>query len=147
MIQREIEQLIQPSIESLGYILWGTEYKGQGQHSLLRIYIDREQGIGIHDCERVSRQVSALLDVSDPISGYYTLEVSSPGTPRPLFASWQYQAYIGHVVDIKLVRPEIKTRKFTGTILAADESTLSLSIEGETKAFLFSNIMKASLAV
>ncbi|HBI21864.1 MAG TPA: ribosome maturation factor RimP [Legionella sp.] len=147
MIQREIEQLIQPTLDSMGYELWGCEYLAQGKHSLLRIYIDTAVGIGMEDCEKVSRQISAILDVEDPISGNYSLEVSSPGIPRPLFHSRQYQRYMGLDVQIKLFKPVNTKRKFVGTIASADEQTLVLTIDNKQQDFLFSNIVKANLTV
>jgi len=147
MIQTEIEQLIQPTVESMGYDLWGCEYLAQGKHSLLRIYIDNAGGIGVEDCQRVSHQVSALLDVDDPIPGNYSLEVSSPGIPRPLFRSSQYQRYVGLEVQIKLFKPVSAKRKFVGTIESANEHTLVLMIDNKQQDFLFSNIVKANLTV
>ena len=147
MIQREIEQLIQPTLSDMGYELWGCEYLAQGKHSLLRIYIDTAAGIGMEDCEKVSRQISAILDVEDPISGNYSLEVSSPGIPRPLFHSRQYQRYMGLEVQIKLFKPVNAKRKFLGTIASADEQTLVLTIDNKQQDFLFSNIVKANLTV
>ena len=147
MIQREIEQLIKPTLESMGYELWGCEYLAQGKHSLLRVYIDKADGIGIEDCEKTSRQVSAILDVEDPISGNYSLEVSSPGIPRPLFHSSQYQRYVGMEAQIKLFKPVNAMRKFVGTIVSVDEQTLVLSIDNKQQDFLFSNIVKANLTV
>jgi ribosome maturation factor RimP len=147
MLQSDIEQLIQPTIESMGYVLWGCEYLAQGKHSLLRVYIDKADGIGVEDCEKVSRQVSALLDVDDPIPGNYSLEVSSPGIPRPLFRSSQYTRYLGLAVVIKLFKPVAGKRKFMGTIVSADESTLVLLVDEKQQDFLFSNIVKANLTV
>ncbi len=147
MIQNEIEQLLKPTIESMGYELWGCEYLAQGRHSLLRVYIDKESGIGIEDCEQVSRQVSALLDVEDPIPGNYSLEVSSPGIPRPMFHVWQYERHIGHGAHIKLYKPVTGMRKCTGTIVSVNESTLVLDMSGTKQDFLFSNIVKANLTV
>jgi ribosome maturation factor RimP len=145
MIQTEIEQLINPTIEGMGYDLWGCEYLAQGKHSVLRIYIDKKDGIGLEDCENVSRQVSAILDVEDPITGNYSLEVSSPGIPRPLFRSSQYQHYVGLDVQIKLFKPVLAKRKFIGNILSVDENILSLMIDNKPQIFLFSNIVKANL--
>ncbi len=147
MIQTEIEQLIEPTIQEMGYLLWGCEYLSQGRHSLLRIYIDKEDGIGIEDCEQVSRRVSALLDVEDPIPGNYSLEVSSPGIPRPLMRPWQYQCYLGQEVHIKLFKPIAGKRKYTGSIVSADDNVLVLKLEHEQQEFLFSNIVKANLTV
>ncbi len=136
-----------PTVEDMGYVLWGCEYISRGKHSVLRIYIDKEEGIGIEDCERVSRQVSALLDVEDPISGNYTLEVSSPGVPRPLFHGWQYQRFLGQQVQIKLMKPVEGRRKFSGVIASANEDKLVLSIDDEHREFNISNIVKANLTV
>jgi ribosome maturation factor RimP len=145
MIQSEIEQLIQPTVQSLGYELWGCEYLAQGKHSLLRIYIDKPDGIDVKDCEIVSHQVSAILDVDDPIPGNYSLEVSSPGIPRPLFHANQYERYIGLNAYIKLSRPVAGKRKYIGTIVSVNEQTLILNIEQVQQEFLFSNIVKANL--
>ncbi len=145
MIQNEIEDLIMPSIAAMGYELWGCEYLSQGKHSLLRIYIDKDDGIGVEDCERVSHQVSALLDVEDPIQGNYSLEVSSPGIPRPLFRHEQYLRYMGQNVQIKLYKPVSGKRKFVGSIVAVDENSVKLNMGHEQQDFLFSNIVKANL--
>ena len=145
MIQDDIELLLRPTVEDMGYELWGCEYLPQGKHSLVRVYIDKEDGIGIADCEQVSRQVSALLDVDDPIPGNYSLEVSSPGIPRPMFRSWQYERYIGKCVHIKLFKPVDASRKFVGNIVSSDEKTLVLDLKGTHHSFLFSNIVKATL--
>ncbi|HVT62106.1 MAG TPA: ribosome maturation factor RimP [Legionellaceae bacterium] len=146
MIQTKIELLIRPSIESMGYEFWGCEYRSQGRYSLLRIYIDHARGIGIEDCEKVSRQISALLDVEDPISGNYSLEVSSPGIPRPLFHKEQYQRYIGEEIEIKLSTPLNKRRTFTGRIVSANEHlVLDLGDELGQQSFSYTTIAKAFL--
>lgn len=147
MMQNELEQLLSPTIRDMGYELWGCEYLSQGKHSLLRIYIDKAEGIGIEDCQEVSKQVSALLDVEDPIPGNYSLEISSPGIPRPLFSSWQYQLYIGQPVQVKMFRSINGKRKLLGTIVSASESALVLNINNEHQEILFSNIVKANLTV
>lgn len=147
MIQHDIEQLIKPSIESLGYELWGLEYLAQGKHSLLRVYIDKASGITLDDCEQVSLQVSALLDVEDLISGQFNLEISSPGIPRPLFYSNQYQRYVNHTVHIKLLKPVNKQRKFSGKIVTVNDDAVTLEIDDKMQEFLFSNIVKANLTV
>ncbi|VVM28577.1 FIG000325: clustered with transcription termination protein NusA, partial [uncultured Gammaproteobacteria bacterium] len=84
-ITDKIEVLIRPVIEDMGYELVGVEYVASGKHSILRVYIDSDQGIGLNDCETVSRQLSSIFDVEDPIMTQYNLEVSSPGVERPLF--------------------------------------------------------------
>jgi ribosome maturation factor RimP len=147
MIKDELEHLLAPTINDMGYELWGCEYLPQGKHSLLRIYIDKTDGISIDDCQEVSHQISALLDVEDPIPGNYSLEVSSPGIPRPLFNSWQYQRYMGHEVQVKTFKPVSGKRKLIGTIVSVSESSLVLNINNEDQELLFSNIVKANLTV
>lgn len=147
MIQDDLEHILAPTINDMGYELWGCEYLSQGRHSLLRIYIDKADGIGIQDCEAVSHQVSALLDVEDPIPGNYSLEVSSPGIPRPLFKIWQYQRYVGHEVQVKTFKPVNGKRKLMGTIVSASENSIVLHINDEDQELLFSNIVKANLTV
>ncbi|STY28061.1 NusA-like protein [Legionella wadsworthii] len=147
MIQDDLEHILAPTINDMGYELWGCEYLSQGRHSLLRIYIDKADGIGIQDCEAVSHQVSALLDVEDPIPGNYSLEVSSPGIPRPLFKIWQYQRYVGHEVQVKTFKPINGKRKLMGTIVSASENSIVLHINDEDQELLFSNIVKANLTV
>ena len=91
---------------------------------MLRVYIDSENGVGVDDCAKVSRQVSGVLDVEDPISGEYTLEVSSPGMDRPLFKLSQYQDYIGHVVQLRLRMPFDGRRKFKGVLNGIEDEDI-----------------------
>ncbi len=140
-----IADLITPTVEALGLILWGIEHGKQGKYSLLRIYIDSEEGITIDDCERVSRQVSAILDVEDPITGEYTLEVSSPGVDRPLFTEQQFAAYLGEMVSVRTRGPIEGRRKFKGTIVEVSDGTVVLEIDGESYQLPHTEIEKASL--
>ncbi|MGQ3891522.1 ribosome maturation factor RimP [Legionella sp. CNM-4043-24] len=145
MIREDIQELFQPVVTELGYQLWGCEYLPQGKHSLLRVYIDKEGGVGIGDCEIVSREVSALLDVEDPISGNYSLEVSSPGLSRPLFFIEHYQQYIGHSVQLKLYKPINGSRKLVAVIESVSDEAIFLSVGNEEIEVQFSQIVKANL--
>lgn len=145
MMRNEIEAMLRPLVEDLGYELWGCEYLSQGKHSLLRIYIDKEHGISIADCEQVSKQISAFLDVEDPIPGNYSLEVSSPGIPRPLFNKEQYKQYLGQDVQVKLFKSVNGSRKLTGTISNISEDVLILKVGEEQLEVQFPNIVKANL--
>ena len=140
-----VTELIETTIQALGLDLWGVELLQQGKYSLLRIYIEREEGVTIEDCEKVSRQVSALLDVEDPISGEYTLEVSSPGMDRPLFSIGHYSKYVGSEVDLKLRRPIDGRRKFKGQIIKVSGDIVGLLVEGSEYNLEFSDIEKASI--
>jgi ribosome maturation factor RimP len=140
-----ITELIDTTIQALGLDLWGVELLQQGKYSLLRIYIEREEGVTIEDCEKVSRQVSALLDVEDPIAGEYTLEVSSPGMDRPLFSIEHYSKYVGSEVDLKLRRPIDGRRKFKGQIIKVSGDIVGLLVDGSEHDLEFSDIEKASI--
>jgi ribosome maturation factor RimP len=142
----QIAELIAPTVEALGLELWGIELQQQGKYSLLRVYIEnREDGVGIEDCEKVSRQVSALLDVEDPISGEYTLEVSSPGMDRPLFTAEQFGLYVGETVNIRLRTAMQGRRKFKGVIERVNEGVVDLLVDGESVAIQLTDLDKANI--
>ena len=143
----KIVALINPVIEDMGYELLGVEYVASGKHSILRLYIDSEQGIGVDDCEAVSRQVSAIMDVEDPIAGQYSLEVSSPGIERPLFTLAHYQRFLGHDISLRLFRPIEGRRKFTGSIGSISEvnKTIELVTELGPVIIVFNLIDKAHI--
>jgi len=140
-----IQVLIEPAVTALGYELVGAEYLSQGRHSLLRIYIDSDDGITLEDCERVSHQVSGILDVEDAIQGHYSLEVSSPGLDRPLFTLDHFKRFIGKQAKIKLAAPIDGRRKFNGVIRAVGESLVVLEMDAEEFELPFSAIEKANL--
>lgn len=137
--------MIGTTVQALGLELWGVELLQQGRYSLLRVYIEREEGVTIEDCEKVSRQVSALLDVEDPIAGEYTLEVSSPGVDRPLFSVEQYAKYVGSEVNLKLRRAVDGRRKFKGQIIKVSGDIVGLLVEGTEYDLGHSEIEKASI--
>jgi len=146
MISTELEKQIEAIVVDLGYSLWACEYLPQGKHSMLRIYIDSDNGIGIEDCEAVSKLVSAYLDVEDPIKGNYFLEVSSPGIPRPLMKLRHFKQFIGESAHIKLARPVENKRKYIGIIQAVNEQAeILIENEGTTIAIPLSFIVKANL--
>ncbi|KXU36138.1 ribosome maturation factor RimP [Ventosimonas gracilis] len=142
----KLHELLAPVVESLGYQCWGIEFLAQGRHSLLRVYIDHENGIAVEDCEAVSRQISAVLDVEDPISGEYNLEVSSPGMDRPLFNAAQFAAYVGSEVKIRLTAPLDGRRNLQGVIRAAnDEAVQVIGVEGQNWYLPLVSIDKANV--
>ena len=140
-----LNELIQPLVEDLGYEFIGIEYNPNPKHSVLRIYIDHENGVGIQDCETVSRETAALLDVKDPIKSHYNLEVSSPGLDRPLFTSAHFSEFTGSEVQINLFAPQDGRRKFSGPILSAGESSVSIEQDGSEVTLDYDNIAKAKL--
>jgi len=140
-----LNELLQPLVEDLGYEFVGIEYNSNPKHSVLRIYIDKENGVDIKDCETVSRETAALLDVKDPIRNKYDLEVSSPGLDRPLFTPAHYIEFAGYEAKISLFAPQDGRRKFTGPILGADENNVRIEQDGSEVTLDFNNIAKAKL--
>jgi len=141
----KLTQLLQPLVEDLGYEFVGLDYGNDPKNAVLVIYIDTENGIAVEDCEKVSREVAALLDVEDPISGHYNLEVSSPGLDRPLFTPEQYEKFAGEVAKITLFAPQDGRRKFKGTILGIEDGRVKLELDGSEVLLEMSNIAKARL--
>jgi ribosome maturation factor RimP len=135
--------LIEPVVDAMGFELWGVDYISQGKHSRLVIYIDHESGVSVDDCADVSRQVSAVLDVEDPIAGKYQLEVSSPGLDRPLFTLGQFERYTGHVVSLKLRVPFDGRRKFQGLLAGVEGDEVLLQLDGEEYCFPVEGIEQA----
>lgn len=127
----DLASLLRPVVMDMGYVFWGIEHLRQGRASLLRIYIDAEAGITLEDCERVSRQLSGVLDVADPIAGEYLLEVSSPGLDRLLFTAAQYERFVGETVKVRLSGTYEDRRKITGTIERVAGETVILNEAGK----------------
>jgi ribosome maturation factor RimP len=142
---QKLNELLQPLVEDLGYEFVGLEYNSSPKHAVLRIYIDHENGIAIEDCETVSRETAALLDVKDPIRSQYNLEVSSPGLDRPLFTTAQYRQFAGHTAKVTVFAPLDGRRKFSGPILGADETSVRIEQDGTEVAIEIGNIVKARL--
>jgi len=138
-------ELLRPVIENLDYELVGVEFLPQGSYSLLRIYIDSSNGVTISDCERVSHQVSGLLDVEDAVRGRYTLEVSSPGLDRPLFSEEHFRRFVGETVKVRLSAPIDGRKNFTGIIRGLNDGIVELEVESEKVEIPFSSIEKANL--
>ena len=141
----ELTALLEPAINALGFRLWGIEYSPQGRYSMLRVYIDKEEGIGIEDCALASRQISSILDVEDPISGEYTLEVSSPGMDRVLFTLDQFNEYLGWQVNVRLTENFENKRKFSGQIKKVVNDEVVMIIGEEEYTIPYELIDKANL--
>lgn len=148
----EIARLLAPTVESLGVELLGIEYLPAPGGALVRLYIDKPAGDGdlpvsvsIEDCEAVSREVSAQLDVEDPISGNYTLEVSSPGIDRPLFTRAQFERFVGETAKVTLKLPQDGRRRLTGLIARVEGDDVTFLVDGADFVAAFDNIDKARL--
>ncbi len=148
---RDIAALLTPAVQSLGLELLGVEYLPAPGGATLRLYIDvpvaesDTRMIGIEDCEAVSREVSAQLDVEDPISGNYTLEVSSPGVDRPLFDAAQFARFAGSQAKVTLKLPQDGRRRLTGRIASVEGDNVSFDVDGATLVVELDNIEKARL--
>jgi len=140
-----MRQLIEPVVEGLGYECVGIVYLAQGQHGLLRIFIDRPDGVTVEDCGRVSHQVSGVLDVEDPIAGHYTLEVSSPGIDRPLFRQQDFARFAGRQIKLRLVRQHSGRSRYIGTLRGIDDDEVILEVEGEEMRLAYDDIEQAHL--
>ena len=112
---------------------------------MLRLYIDKESGVGLEDCEKVSRQVSSVLDVEDPVSGNYTLEVSSPGMDRPLFELAHYKKCLGEKVAIKLSREFDGMKKIRGVIAAVENDEIVVQVDDEQYVLPIECVDKANI--
>ena len=127
--EQQIQAMLEPTVEAMGYELWGLEYVPSGRHSLLRLYIESENGITVDDCAAVSEQAGSVLDVEDPISGEYTLEVSSPGMDRLLFRLQQYPAYAGEMIELRLRTPYEGRRKFKGILKGIEGDDVVVQVD------------------
>lgn len=146
MTNEELSELLAPAIADLGLELVGIEFSPNTRGSLLRVYIDEpERGITIDDCERASREISALLDVNDPVAGRYTLEVSSPGLERPLFTPEHFARFVGQPVKVNVNLPLDGRRRFQGPIKAVEGDRITLEQDGRPVEIAHANIAKARL--
>jgi ribosome maturation factor RimP len=141
--EQQITDMLETTIEALGFDLWGVEYLSQGRHSLVRIYIDAQKGISVDDCAAVSVQVGSVFDVEDPISGEYTLEVSSPGMDRLLFRLDQYPGYIGEKVELRLRSAFEGRRKFKGILKGVEGDDVVILVDDHEYLLPHSAIEKA----
>ncbi len=140
---QQITDMLQSTVEALGFVLWGVECQSQGRHSLVRLYIDSPNGINVDDCAAVSAQASSILDVEDPITGEYTLEVSSPGMDRLLFKLDQYPGYVGEIVELRLRSPFEGRRKFKGILKGIEGEDVVIQVDDHEYLLPHSAIDKA----
>ncbi|MDC9729021.1 MAG: ribosome maturation factor RimP [Methyloprofundus sp.] len=137
--------LIEPVVEGLGYECVGIEYSSHPKNGFLRIFVDKEGGVQMEDCTKVSHQISGVLDVEDPIAGEYNLEVSSPGVDRPLFKIQQFERFIGQIVQVNLFKPVDGRRNIKGVIEKVEGDDVYLLQEGHTYKIAFQAMSKARL--
>lgn len=135
-----VTELAKPVADQMGLQLWDVRFEKEGASWYLRIFIDKEGGVSIDDCENLSRAVDKILDEKDPISQSYYFEVSSPGIGRDLVRPWHFERYIGQQIEVKMIRPMTlengkSLREFIGTLTKYEEPTVSVTVEGEELTF------------
>ncbi len=145
MTGEELTKLLEPAVEQLGYELSDLEVKVGGRHGVIRLFIDKADGVGLEDCETVSRQVSALLDVEDPVPGHYVLEVSSPGLDRRLTKVEHFERFMGEDIRVKLRIPLSGRVNFRGALRAVDEENIEVEVDGESHRLPIATIQSARL--
>lgn len=144
-MKSELERLIEPTVVNLGYELSDLELRLGGRDGLVRVFIDKPDGVDLTDCEIVSRQLSAVLDVEDPLPGHYTLEVSSPGLDRKLTKPSHFRRFAGETVRVKLRFPLDGRRNFRGILKSADDEKIEIEVDGEPYTLEIAAIESARL--
>ena len=144
-LEQKLQEMLQGAVEDLGCELRGIECQRAGRFMTVRLFIDKDGGVGVDDCADVSRQVSAILDVEDPIADKYNLEVSSPGLDRPLFTLEQFQRYVGQDIAVHLRIPVLDRRKWQGKLEKIENDMLTLIVDGQEQVLIFGNIQKANV--
>lgn len=146
MTNEKLNELLKPLVTDLGLEFVGIEFSPSRGSSLLRVIIDAPgRPVAIEDCERVSREISALLDVNDPIEGRYTLEVSSPGIDRPLFTLEHFTRFVGSEAKVNVALPIEGRHRFQGVIKAVDGDRIHLDQDGKDVVIAHANVVKAKL--
>src|SRR5580658_8778421 len=145
-LREKLIALTEPLLGQLGYELVDLEYVPGRARGLLRIFIDRPQGVGLDDCERASREISALFDVEDPVPTGYTLEVSSPGLDRVLRTQAHFQRFVGERIWLGLRSPRDGRRRYTGRLEGLKDEGIEMTVDGTTVVVPFAEIGRARLA-
>lgn len=142
----KLTALAQAVVEPLGYELVGVEHIAGAGHAVVRVFIDREEGITVDDCALVSHQLSGQLDIDDPIPGQYELEVSSPGLDRPLFTAEHMRRFAGQRARVRLAEKQDGRRNFEGVLAGVADEALKLELDdGETLSLPLLSIERARL--
>ena len=140
-----MQGLLEPTVERLGYELVDLEVRLGSGNGLVRVFIDKPDGVDLDDCEKVSLAVSALLDVEDPVPGNYNLEVSSPGLDRKLTKPAHFQRFAGETVKVQMRFPIEGRRRFRGTLVSSDDENIVVEVDGESHSLPLKTIDTARL--
>ncbi len=142
-----VSALVRPVVEEEGCSLWDVEYVREAGTWYLRVFIDKDGGVGIDDCERISRRLDPILDEEDPIPESYVFEVGSAGAERELKRPSDFAQFMGHEAELRLYRPLDGKKSFVGTLCGYDDGNVSLRIGEETHTFEKTQIAKVHLHV
>lgn len=145
LVIKDVNRLIAPVLDEGGFELVDTEYLSEHGRWVLRIYVDRQGGITLDDCVRMSREISDLIDVKDIFQNEYVLEVSSPGLNRPLKKEQDFIKAIGKKVKVKMGSPVLKRRNFTGYLKDFQDGMLYVEVTNELFSLPLQDIEKANL--
>jgi len=141
----DLRKLIEPGVGALGFELVDVELVGSGQHPTLRVYIDSPKGINVDDCAKVSRQISAILDVEDPLPSSYMLEVSSPGLDRPLVTPADFTRFAGEMIKVRMHAPVMGRKNFTGRLVEVAADHVVVEVDNEHIDLAFAGMDRAKL--
>ena len=145
MLRDRLIELLEPVVNAIGYEIVLLEYSPRDGSGMLRLFIDGPDGIGLDDCEKVSREVAATLDVEDVITQAYRLEISSPGLDRPLVKPEHYRRFKGEVAKIQTLAPVAGRRRFQGVLLDATDDEVSIETPDGVITLPLADIDKAKL--
>ena len=117
----------------MGLTIWDVRFEKEGSSWFLRIFIDKDEGLTMGECEAYTREMNKLLDEADPIDQSYYLEIGSPGVERELTRDWHFQKYLGSEVTVRLIRPVDGVRDFTGVLTGSDENGVTIQLDEENE--------------
>lgn len=146
-VTERVFDLAKPVVEDEGCSLWDVEYIREAGTWYLRVYIDKEGGVSIDDCERISRRLDPLLDEADPIADSYVFEVGSAGAERQLKRPSDFEQFMGSQVEVKLYQPVDGRKAYVGTLTGYDNGTVTISDEKTTKSFTGAQVAQVRLHV
>ena len=141
--EAQIEALLEPVVALENCDIWGVEYLSQGRHSKLRLYIEKDDGVSVDDCARVSRRVSDVLDVEEVLPGAYTLEVSSPGMDRILFKPEQFADCVGERIDVRLSYPFEGKKRIVGVLSGIEDGEAVVRVDQDEYLLPLENVQRA----
>lgn len=144
-LEQKVSDLITPILNDLGFQLWGIKYIRNPKRSTLQIFIEKEGGVTIDDCQEASLQINSILDVEDVIKSAYHLEVSSPGMDRILFTFEQLSAYVGKQISLEVSLPVANRKRFRGTLEKIDGDILVMNVGNEVYEIAYPNVSKAQV--